>query len=68
LQGWVRNLRSGAVESVFAGAPDAVAAMLEACREGPRGSQVDAVQVTEADEAALASCRPGELFSVLATA
>ena len=33
LQGWVRNCRDGAVEAVFAGTPDAVAAMVEADSE-----------------------------------
>jgi acylphosphatase len=32
LAGWTRNRRDGSVEAVFAGAPEAVAAMIEACR------------------------------------
>lgn len=41
LRGWVRNRRDGTVEAVIEG-PDAdVAAMLEACRQGPRGAVVE---------------------------
>ncbi|WP_375460541.1 acylphosphatase [uncultured Enterovirga sp.] len=43
LAGWVRNRRDGSVEAVFAGPAEAVAAMLEACRQGPAGARVDAV-------------------------
>ncbi|MCH6588225.1 MAG: acylphosphatase [Proteobacteria bacterium] len=35
LSGWVRNRRDGTVEAVFEGAPEAVDAMVEACRTGP---------------------------------
>ena len=41
LEGWVRNRRDGSVEAVFAGPPEAVAAMIAACRHGPSGSRVD---------------------------
>jgi acylphosphatase len=44
--GWVTNRRDGAVEAVFEGEPDAVAAMVEWCRRGPRGAEVDAVDET----------------------
>lgn len=47
LDGRVRNRSDGAVEAVFRGAPDAVAAMLEACRHGPPGARVDGLTVTE---------------------
>jgi acylphosphatase len=43
LAGWVRNRRDGAVEAVFAGPPATVAEMVEACRRGPPGARVDAV-------------------------
>ena len=36
LRGWVRNRRDGAVEAVIEGSEADVAAMLEACRQGPR--------------------------------
>ncbi|MBM3522738.1 MAG: acylphosphatase [Alphaproteobacteria bacterium] len=48
LDGWVRNLRDGRVEAVFAGAPDVVARMIDACRSGPRLARVDALDVVEA--------------------
>ncbi len=68
LQGWVRNRRDGSVEALFAGSPEAVAAMIEHCRRGPPGARVDAVDHREAgfDEAALR--RGDELFSVLSSA
>jgi acylphosphatase len=40
LRGWVRNRRDGSVEVLATGEPDAVAAFIEACRDGPRGAQV----------------------------
>ena len=45
LDGWVRNRRDGSVEAVFSGAPDAVAAMLEACGEGPRDAMVRSIEI-----------------------
>ena len=44
--GWVTNRPDGAVEAVFEGEPDAVAGMVEWCRRGPRGADVDAVEET----------------------
>ena len=43
LEGWVRNRRDGSVEAVFAGPPEAVEAMVAACRHGPPGARVDAM-------------------------
>ena len=43
LEGWVRNRRDGTVEAVFAGPASVVEAMIEACRRGPPGAQVDAL-------------------------
>ncbi len=40
LSGWVRNRRDGTVEAVFEGAPEAVDAMVEACRSGPPAARV----------------------------
>ena len=48
LDGWVRNRRDGAVEALFAGPAEAVAAMIEACRKGPPSAGVEAVDVHEA--------------------
>jgi acylphosphatase len=42
--GWVGNRADGSVAALFAGAPDAVAAMLEACRKGPPAAQVRTVE------------------------
>jgi acylphosphatase len=67
LEGWVRNRRDGSVEAVFAGPPAVVAAMVAACRHGPPGARVDAMDELEASPAALAPRRPGERFSVLST-
>jgi acylphosphatase len=68
LEGWVRNRRDGTVEAVFSG-PDAdVVAILAACREGPGGARVDAVEVVPGGDDLMRLCRPGERFSVLSTA
>jgi len=44
--GWVTNRPDGAVEAVFEGEPGAVAAMVEWCRRGPRGADVEDVEET----------------------
>jgi acylphosphatase len=44
--GWVTNRPDGAVEAVFEGDPDAVAAMVEWCSHGPRGAEVSSVDDT----------------------
>jgi acylphosphatase len=67
LGGWVRNRRDRSVEAVITGPPDAIGEMVLACRRGPPGSQVEAVEVAEADAAALAQRRPEQAFSVLPT-
>jgi acylphosphatase len=41
--GWITNRPDGAVEAVFEGDPDDVAALVEFCRRGPRGADVDSV-------------------------
>jgi acylphosphatase len=45
LRGWVRNRTDGSVEALVTGAPEAVAAMIEASRKGPFGAQVRDVSV-----------------------
>jgi acylphosphatase len=45
--GWVSNRADGAVEAVFEGEPEAVAAMVEFCRSGPRGADVERVETSE---------------------
>jgi len=45
VSGWVRNNRDGTVEAVFEGEPDAVDALVDFCRRGPRGAAVEHVDV-----------------------
>ncbi|MBN1530887.1 MAG: acylphosphatase [Thermoleophilaceae bacterium] len=45
--GWVRNRRDGTVEAVFEGSPDAVSALVDLCRRGPRDARVEHVELTE---------------------
>jgi acylphosphatase len=47
VSGWVANRPDGTVEAAFEGEPDAVERLLDFCRKGPRGAQVEAVDVTE---------------------
>jgi acylphosphatase len=67
VEGWVRNRRDGSVEAVFAGTPEAVRAVIDACRRGPRGAWVEALDEREGSPDLLAQRHPGERFSVLAT-
>jgi acylphosphatase len=67
LEGWVRNLRDGSVEALFAGPAEIVSAMVERCRRGPSSARVDAVTEESAGSDALNLRRPGERFSVLPT-
>ncbi len=67
VEGWVRNLRDGSVEALFAGAEEVVLAMLELCRDGPPGARIDAINQREGSAEDLALRRRGELFSVLET-
>ena len=46
LRGWVRNRTDGSVEALVTGAPEAIAAMIEASRKGPPGARVTDVTVT----------------------
>jgi acylphosphatase len=68
IEGWVRNRRDGTVEAVFKGDDAVVRDMIEVCRRGPFNGRVDAVDQREGSEDELKARRPGELFSVLATA
>ena len=43
--GWVRNRPDGAVEAVFEGQREDVEALVDFCREGPRGAEVERVEV-----------------------
>lgn len=52
LVGWVRNLRNGSVEAMFAGAEENVAAMIDWLKLGSPRSRVDnlIVETIESDE------------------
>ena len=43
LAGWITNRPDGAVEAVFEGGADDVAALVDFCRRGPRGADVRSV-------------------------
>jgi acylphosphatase len=45
--GWVRNNWDGTVEAVFEGEPEAVERLVEFCRRGPRGAEVERVGVAD---------------------
>ena len=57
VSGWVRNNRDGTVEAVFEGEREAVDRLIAFCREGPRGAQVDRVDVTPEDSEGLTGFR-----------
>jgi acylphosphatase len=41
--GWVRNRPDGKVEAVFEGPEDAVGSLVDWCRRGPLGAEVESV-------------------------
>jgi acylphosphatase len=47
LAGWVSNRPDGAVEAVFEGEPEAVESLVRFCQGGPRGADVDHVDVSD---------------------
>ena len=47
--GWVRNREDGAVEGVFSGSSEAVAALLAECRPGPPAARVEDIAIGEAE-------------------
>jgi len=55
--GWVTNRPDGAVEAVFEGEPDAVAALVDFCRRGPRGADVGSVDETSEEPEGLTGFR-----------
>lgn len=61
LGGWVRNRRDGSVEALFSGSDEAVAGMIEACRQGPPMADVAEVRIVSETEA------PEYGFTVLPT-
>ena len=68
VEGWVRNRRDGSVEAVFAGPAERVATVIEACRHGPGGARVEAIDEFPAGPDEVSRRYSGELFSVLPTA
>ena len=58
--GWVRNRPDGTVEAVFEGDPDDVEAVVDFCRRGPRGSDVERVDVVAESPEGLAGFRVQE--------
>jgi acylphosphatase len=67
LEGFVRNRRDGSVEALFAGPSGTIDGMIRACKVGPLGARVDALDQREGAEAELSARRPGEVFSCLPT-
>ena len=53
VSGWVANRADGAVEAIFEGEADAVERLIAFSREGPRGAQVESVEVTEEEPTGL---------------
>jgi acylphosphatase len=47
VSGWVSNRADGTVKAVFEGDPGAVESLLRFCRQGPRGAEVERVEVRE---------------------
>ena len=46
VSGWVRNRLDGTVEADISGTPDAVEALIECARRGPRKAEVTGVDVS----------------------
>jgi len=55
--GWVRNRPDGGVEAVFEGRPEDVEALVDLCRRGPRGADVERVEVASESAEGLAGFR-----------
>jgi acylphosphatase len=49
ISGWVRNRHDGSVELQATGSEDAIAALIEACRQGPRAAVVTDMAIANAD-------------------
>jgi acylphosphatase len=47
--GWARNREDGTLEAAFEGPPEAVDSLVRFAHEGPRGAEVERVEVTEED-------------------
>jgi acylphosphatase len=53
--GWVANRWNGTVEAVFEGDEDAVDRLVRFAQEGPRGAEVDRVEILEEQPEGLSS-------------
>ena len=51
--GWAQNRADGTVEAVLEGEPEAVESVVRVSKEGPRGAQVERVEVVEEEPEAL---------------
>ena len=51
--GWARNREDGTLEAAFEGEPDAVDSLVRFAHEGPRGAEVERVEVIEEDSEGL---------------
>jgi len=50
VRGWVRNRRDGSVELLATGSENALAALIEACQEGPSAAVVTDVSVEHSED------------------
>jgi acylphosphatase len=50
LRGWVRNRSDGSVELIAIGGDEAIARLIDACRQGPRAAIVTAVAIEDAED------------------
>lgn len=66
LQGWVRNRMAGTVEAVLEGPAEAVDAVIEACKTGPRNARVEGIDQSDATSEQRA-LHTGPGFTVLPT-
>ena len=57
--GFARNLADGTVEAVFEGQPDAVDSLVRLAHEGPRGAEVERVEVFEEEPKGLSRFEAG---------
>ncbi len=55
--GWARNRPDGTLEAAFEGEPEAVESLTRFSGEGPRGAQVDRVEVFEEEPEGLTRFR-----------
>jgi acylphosphatase len=55
--GWIRNNPDGTVEGVFEGDPHEVERLVAFCRRGPRGAQVERIDVLDEEPEGLVGFR-----------